>query len=281
MSLVQKASQVSVHDSGKRYILGSKVNIITCKDAIQKVFEWSERRESRYICLANAHMIMEAYDSESFWKVLNSADLTTPDGMSIVWSFRILGIVTQKQICGRDLTLSICEEAAKRKISVGFYGSSQEVLEALVINLKQRYPALNIGYIYSPPFRPFCSEEETAIMRDIKTSGIQILFVGLGCPKQEYWMAKHKQHFPGVMIGIGAAFDFLSGFKPCPPHWMQNMGLEWLFRLCLEPRRLWYRNLWHSPRLVILFALQVFQLLSLFNCIFPTTWLSSSDFKEF
>ena len=257
MSLVKATSSQLRVNLEKYFLLGSKVNIITCQKAAQKVINWAEKNESRYVCLANAHMIMQAYDSKSFWEILNAADLTTPDGMSIVWSLRILGINNHEQICGRELTLSICAQAAQRKIPVGFYGSSQDVLEALVTNLKQRYPALDIPYIYSPPFRSLSSQEEEVIVQDVKASGVRILFIGLGCPKQEYWMAKHKKHFPGVMLGIGAAFDFLSGFKLCPPRWMQNMGLEWLFRLCLEPRRLWYRNLWYSPRFVIAFALQV------------------------
>ncbi|MUG93012.1 WecB/TagA/CpsF family glycosyltransferase [Scytonema sp. UIC 10036] len=244
----------------KFFIAGSKITIISFLDTVQRVIEWAEKREARYVCLANAHMIMLAYDSQKFWKTLNTSDLITPDGMSIVWSLRILGKKNQEQICGRDLTLSVCNEAALRKISVGFYGSSQKVLTALVTNLKQVYPTLDIAYVYSPPFRSLSSQEEEIILQDIKNSGISILFVGLGCPKQEYWMEKHKKYFSGVMIGIGAAFDFLSGFKPCPPLWMQKVGLEWFFRLCLEPRRLWYRNFWYSPRFVIIFIRQVLQM---------------------
>jgi N-acetylglucosaminyldiphosphoundecaprenol N-acetyl-beta-D-mannosaminyltransferase len=260
MSLVKETSFKLINDIERASILGSHVNIITCQKAVQKVIEWSEKRESRYVCLANAHMIVQAYDSKRFWQILNAADLIVPDGMSIVWSLRLLGRNNQEQICGRDLTLSVCDEAAKRKISVGFYGSSQKVLDALVTNLKQRYPALDIAYVYSPPFRSLSPQEEKVVLQNIQASGVKILFIGLGCPKQEHWMAKHKKHFPGVMIGIGAAFDFLSGFKPCPPPWMQKMGLEWLFRLCLEPRRLWYRNFWYSPRFVMAFILQVVQI---------------------
>jgi N-acetylglucosaminyldiphosphoundecaprenol N-acetyl-beta-D-mannosaminyltransferase len=240
-------------------IIGTKINIITCQEAVEKIVEWSRVFESRYVCLANAHMVMEAYDSKSFWKVVNEADLITPDGMSIVWSLRILGVKNQEQICGRDLTLSLCEEAATRKIPIGFYGSSKEVVEALVLRLRWRYPDLEIVYVYSPPYRELNGAEEEHIMQEIQASGAKILFVGLGCPKQEYWMAKHKNNFSGVMVGIGAAFDFLSGFKPSPPSWIQSLGLEWLFRLSKEPRRLWYRNFWYSPRFVILFALQVLQ----------------------
>jgi N-acetylglucosaminyldiphosphoundecaprenol N-acetyl-beta-D-mannosaminyltransferase len=241
----------------KHHILGSKVNLVSCNKATQKVLDWAGNQSSHYVCLANAHMIMEAYDSKKFWEILNAADLTLPDGMSLVGSLRILGVANQEQVCGRNLTLSLCEQAAKREIAVGFYGSSNKVLDNLARNLRQRYPNLSISYIYSPPFRPLSCKEEEAIIRDINASKARILFVGLGCPKQEYWMAKHKKHFQGVMVGVGAAFDFLSGTKPSPPRWLQNMGLEWLFRLFLEPRRLWYRNLWNNPRFILFFALQI------------------------
>lgn len=247
----------------KRYILGNKINIITCKKATEKVLDWAERRTSSYVCLANAHMIMQAYDSKRFWGILNAADLSLPDGMSLVWSLRILGVTNQEQVCGRDVTLSICEEAARRKVAVGFYGGSKKVLDDLVINLRRCYPNLNISYSYSPPFRLLSPKEGEAVMRDINASEARILFVGLGCPKQEYWMAKHKKYFPGVMVGVGAAFDFLSGAKPSPPRWLQNMGLEWLFRLGLEPQRLWYRNLWHNPRFLVLFTSQIIKLVLL------------------
>lgn len=244
----------------KRYILGNKINLISCKKATQKVFNWVENQSSRYVCLANAHMIMEAYDSKNFWEILNAADLTLPDGMSLVASLRILGVANQEQVCGRDLTLSLCEQAARKKIAVGFYGSSKKVLDDLARNLRRRYPNLNISYSYSPPFRPLSRKEEESVIRDINASEVRLLFVGLGCPKQEYWMAKHKKHFQGVMVGVGAAFDFLSGAKPSPPRWLQNMGLEWLFRLCWEPRRLWYRNLGNNPRFILFFALQITKL---------------------
>lgn len=112
----------------KRHIVGSKVNLVSCNKATQKVLDWSGNRSSRYVCLANAHMIMEAYDSKKFWEILNAADLTLPDGMSLVGSLRILGVANQEQVCGRNLTLSLCEQAAKREIAVGFYGSSNKVL---------------------------------------------------------------------------------------------------------------------------------------------------------
>lgn len=238
-------------------VLGNKINTITCREATEKVIEWSKKNSSYYVCLANAHMIMEAYDSKIFREILNQSDLVIPDGISIIWYLQILRKTYQNRVCGRDLTWSICAEAQNKKVAVGFYGSEQKTSAALVKNLKKAFPALNIVYSYSPPFRSLSYEEEKSVLQDLKNSGVQILFVGLGCPKQEYWMAKHKQKFSGVMIGVGAVFNFFSGDKPIPPRWIQNFGLEWLFRLCLEPRRLWYRNLWHSPRFIFLSTLNI------------------------
>lgn len=238
-------------------VLGNKIHIVTCKQATDKVIEWSLKNSSYYVCLANAHMIMEAYDSIIFKEILNQSDLTIPDGISIAWCLQILRKAYQNRVCGRDLTWNICAEAQRKKIAVGFYGSEQKTLVALVKNLKKAFPRLDVVYSYSPPFRSLSPQEDKSVLQDLKNSGVQILFVGLGCPKQEYWMAKHKQKFSGVMIGVGAVFDFFSGNKPIPPRWIQDFGLEWLFRLCLEPRRLWYRNLWHSPRFILFLTLSV------------------------
>jgi N-acetylglucosaminyldiphosphoundecaprenol N-acetyl-beta-D-mannosaminyltransferase len=256
MPMIQENLALKQH-----YILGMKVNVINYEDATRQVIK---SRKSSYVCLANVHMVMEAYDSAEFCQLVNAADLVTPDGKPLSWSLQALGATNQQQVCGRELTLHICKAAALSRISVGFYGSSKDVLSALVTRLKQGYPDMNIAYSYSPPFRSLTPQEKDTVVQEIQSSGVQILFVGLGCPKQERWMAQHKHQIGAVMLGIGAAFDMLAGAKPQVPRWMQNIGLEWLFRLCLEPRRLWYRNFGHSPRFIVLFVLQILKLLLIF-----------------
>jgi N-acetylglucosaminyldiphosphoundecaprenol N-acetyl-beta-D-mannosaminyltransferase len=151
--------------------------------------------------------------------------------------------------------LRLCETAEKHFISVGFYGGKKQVLDALIWKIQKRYPFLKIVYAYSPPFHALNLAEQNEVVENIKQSGTKILFVGLGCPKQEHWMSLSKQQLPLVMLGVGGAFDVLAGAKPYPPVWIQSLGLEWLFRLCLEPKRLWYRNLYHSSRFLLLIAL--------------------------
>lgn len=249
----------------ERSILGTKVNAVSVEDATQKAIEYAQAGKSSYICLANVHMIMEAYDSQEFWQILNKADMVVPDGMPLVWGLRSLGAINQKRITGREMTLHLCKEAAKKKISVGFYGSSKHTLKLMVTNIKKLYPHLEVAYTYSPPFRPLSAKEDEAVVREIQESGIGILFVGLGCPKQEYWMAQHKHRLPVVMLGVGAAFDFIAGTKPLAPKLMQEIGFEWIFRLCLEPRRLWVRNQRHNPRFLLLFFLQLLFFVELFE----------------
>lgn len=232
-----------------RSLLGVKIHRINCNQAINKILKWSSRSESRYVCLANVHMVIEANDSPEFKQILNRADLVTPDGKPLSW------LLKSNQVCGRELTLQLCKLAQQSLVPVGFYGGKKQVLNDLVVKIQQRYPLLQIAYAYSPPFYSLSLEEQNEVIEKIKRSGIKILFVGLGCPKQERWMSLNKNRLPLVMIGIGGAFDVLSGSKPCPPFLIQNLGLEWLFRLCLEPKRLWHRNVYHSSKFLIFLAL--------------------------
>lgn len=240
-----------------RSILGMRVHATTYDDAVSRISNWARARESRYVCEAPVHMVMESYDCPEYQKCINGADLVTPGGMPIVWLMRRLGVQNQPRVYGPLLTLHLCEYAAKAGIRVGFYGAAPSTIEALVRELKSKYPTLDIGYAYSPPFRPLTEEEDRQVCEEIEKSGVQMLFVGLGCPKQERWMAAHRPRLPMVMLGVGAAFDFISGVKPWAPMWMMKLGLEWLFRLVTEPRRLWYRYFWHNPRFVCLAALQL------------------------
>jgi N-acetylglucosaminyldiphosphoundecaprenol N-acetyl-beta-D-mannosaminyltransferase len=239
-------------------ILGVSVHATSYLAAVTQITSWAEMNESRYVCAANVHMVMEAYDSRSFMQVVNAADLVTPDGMPLVWAMRQLGIPDQERVYGPELMIKLIEASAQSPIPIGFYGSSPKVLENLVNGIKEEYHSIDITYSFSPPFRPLSDEEDIRIINEINSSGVRILFVGLGCPKQERWMAQHKGKISGVMVGVGAAFDFYAGAKPQAPVWMQKRGLEWLYRLFQEPRRLWKRYLYHNPRFMALVLNQIF-----------------------
>jgi N-acetylglucosaminyldiphosphoundecaprenol N-acetyl-beta-D-mannosaminyltransferase len=245
------------NDMGAPRILGMRVDPTSYEEATEKVLAWAAAGESRYVCVANVHMVMEAHDDPSFRALVNAADLVTPDGMPLVWMLRRLGYPHQERVCGPELTSRVCAEAARRGVPVGFYGGHPEALEALVRNLSARFPGLRVVYAYSPPFRPLTPEEDERVTEEINASGARILFVGLGCPKQEWWMAEHKGRVRAVMLGVGAAFDFHAGRVRQAPVWMQRAGLEWLFRLVQEPRRLWRRYLKHNPRFLLLAFLQL------------------------
>ena len=233
-------------------VAGGRVDATSYYASAQQVVNWARRRESRYVCVANVHVLMEAYDSDRFRKVVNQADLVTPDGMPLVWMMRARGVQNQQRVYGPTLMLRILESAARENIPVGFYGGKPDVLEKLVERMHTRDERLKVVFSCSPPYRALSPEEDEEIVKQINQSGARVLFVGLGCPKQEIWMAEHRGRVDTVMIGVGAAFDFHAGAKPQAPVWIQNIGLEWLFRFLTEPRRLWKRYLYHSPRFVVL-----------------------------
>jgi N-acetylglucosaminyldiphosphoundecaprenol N-acetyl-beta-D-mannosaminyltransferase len=240
-----------------RRIVGTRVDATSYGDATGRILDWARAGESRYVCVATVNNVMEARHRPMFKRVMNEADLVTPDGMPLVWGLRLLGISEATRVYGPDLTPVVCAAAADAGIPVGFFGGTAAVLDALSANMRQRFPKLQIAYRWSPPFRPLSPEEEDRVTGDVAASGARILFVGLGTPKQELWMAGHRGRLPAVMVGVGAAFDFLAGAKKQAPRWMQGLGLEWLFRFTQEPRRLWRRYLFGNPRFVVLFIAQV------------------------
>ncbi|CAN5700450.1 WecB/TagA/CpsF family glycosyltransferase [soil metagenome] len=239
-----------------RHIVGMRVDGTSYDDAAGRVIEWSKAGESRYVCVASVNNVMNARDDASYRDIMNRADLVTPDGMPLVWGLRVLGVSNATRVYGPSLTPLVCERAAREGIPVGFYGGTPEVLERLHANLHRDYPDLEIAYSWPPPFRELTPEEETQVVADIDGSGARIVFVGLGTPKQEQWMVRHQESLSAVMLGVGAAFDFIAGHKKQAPSWMQKRGLEWVFRLVTEPRRLWRRYLYSNPRFLGLFAAQ-------------------------
>jgi N-acetylglucosaminyldiphosphoundecaprenol N-acetyl-beta-D-mannosaminyltransferase len=234
------------------FVLGARVDPLSYAGATRQISSWAKLGESRYICVATVHTVMEARDSAEFSEVINTADLVTPDGMPLVWMLRLKGRRGQERVYGPTLMLHVLEAAAREKFSVGFHGGQPEVLDALIKRMQARFPGLDVSYAASPPFRELSAQENTQAVEAVRLAGARVLFVGLGCPKQERWMAAQRGRIPAVMIGVGAAFDFHAGAKRQAPRWMQNIGLEWFFRLVSEPRRLWRRYLYHNPRFIIL-----------------------------
>jgi N-acetylglucosaminyldiphosphoundecaprenol N-acetyl-beta-D-mannosaminyltransferase len=239
------------------YVLGMKVSRTSYQHASDLVIEWARHKASKYVCVATVNNVMESYDSETVQTVMNQADLVTPDGMPLVWAMRALGWQEATRVYGPDLTPIVLEKAAAAKIPIGFYGGAPEVLHKLVERVQTQYPGLQVAYSLSPPFRPLSEQEDQQVIRAINDSGARILFIGLNTPKQDVWMAAHRDKVQAVMLGVGAAFDFLAGSKRQAPRWIMPLGLEWLFRLATEPRRLWKRYLKHNPRFVVLLALQL------------------------
>ena len=201
---------------------------------------------------------MECQRDKKLKQVLNHAGMVTPDGVPLVWLCRLQGHKNTRRVYGPDLLLAACERSLTTGWKHYFYGGAPGVAEKLIANLEKRFPGLPVAGFDTPPFRPLTPEEDRAAVEQINASGADIVWVGLGAPKQEYWMAEHlgKVNAP-VMIGVGAAFDFHAGVKKQAPRWMQRSGLEWLFRLATEPRRLWKRYLINNPLFIILAILQL------------------------
>jgi N-acetylglucosaminyldiphosphoundecaprenol N-acetyl-beta-D-mannosaminyltransferase len=244
-----------------REILGVRVDATSYERATEQIIAWASAGLSlpisRYVSLCTVNQIIEARDSTTFAEAMRKADLVTSDGMPIVWSLRRLGVPYASRVYGPDLMPLVLHAAARDGVPVGFYGGSTNVLDRLVRLVRSRFSGLQIAYAEAPPFRPLTPQEEEHTVRTLNASGARILFVGIGSPKQELWMHAHRDRVNCVMIGVGAAFDFLTGAKPQAPRWMQRYGLEWLFRLLSEPARLWRRYLLQNPRFLVLIALHM------------------------
>ncbi len=240
-----------------RHILGMRVDATAYEEAAAAIVDMAESGQGGVTCVATVHMVMEAWDDPAFRALVNRSELVTSDGVPLVWGLQRLGIPHAERVYGPDLTLAVCEHAARRGVPVGFLGGTPAVLDSLAAALRERLPGLHVAFTCSPPFAALTPEEDMRLVEDIEASGARVLFVGLGCPKQERWMAAHREALSCAMLGVGAAFDFLAGHKRQAPRFMQRAGLEWLFRLLCEPRRLWHRYAVHNPRFVLRFAAQL------------------------
>jgi N-acetylglucosaminyldiphosphoundecaprenol N-acetyl-beta-D-mannosaminyltransferase len=239
------------------HVLGMRVDATSYRETAAAIAALATKGVGGAVCVATVHMVMEAFDDPEFRRIVNAADRVTPDGVPLVWALRLLGFKRAQRVYGPSLLPVVCALATERQLSVGFYGGSPEVLDTLVERMAQQFPGLRIPFAFAPPFRPLTTDEDEQVVDGIANSETQILFVGLGCPKQERWIAEHRSSLSCVMVGVGAAFDFHAGHKAQAPRWMQDAALEWLFRLCSEPRRLWWRYLYHNPRFLFHFACEL------------------------
>jgi N-acetylglucosaminyldiphosphoundecaprenol N-acetyl-beta-D-mannosaminyltransferase len=238
-------------------ILGVEVSAINMKMALHTIEDWIARREPHYVCVTGVHGVMESQRDEEVRRIHNAAGLVTPDGMPLVWLSRLMGFSHVERVYGPDLMLTMCARSMTQGYRHFFYGGAPGVAEKLVLRLRARFPGLQVVGTYSPPFRPLTSEEDAAVVQHINAAQPDVVWVGIGTPKQDYWMKEHVGWLSApVLIGVGAAFDFHAGVKRQAPRWMQRSGLEWLFRLMTEPRRLWRRYLINNSGFLCLMLLQ-------------------------
>jgi N-acetylglucosaminyldiphosphoundecaprenol N-acetyl-beta-D-mannosaminyltransferase len=234
------------------------INSGTYNTFLKIIAKHSKDKQSSYICVANVHMTIEAYWDKEFATSVNNADLVTPDGMPIVMALRLLYGLKQERVAGMDLLPDLLKEAEERNLSVFFYGGTQEMLDKTKKFIQEHYPSLEKHNYLSPPFRPLTNEEEESVIKQINDTGANMVFVALGCPKQEKWMASMKGRINSCMIGIGGALPVMIGDQKRAPVWMQKASLEWFYRLIQEPRRLFKRYLVTNTLFIFLIIKQLF-----------------------
>ena len=227
----------------KRNVLGIGVTQAPYDAVVQHILYLARQRTSAYVCVANAHMLVEANQDQTFREVLDQAELVTTDGKPLSVMMNWLYQTQQERVAGPDLMVSLFEQAEALDLRIFLFGSTPQVLESITRKAQKLYPHLALAGQLSPPFRAISFAEEQVMIEQINASGAHLVLVALGCPKQEHWMHAHSRQIHGVLIGVGAAFPFFSGDLHRAPRWMQNASLEWLYRLYCEPRRLFPRYL--------------------------------------
>jgi N-acetylglucosaminyldiphosphoundecaprenol N-acetyl-beta-D-mannosaminyltransferase len=234
-------------------ILGVDVSAINVDDAVATIERWIAERSQNYVCITGVHGVMESQRNERLRQIHNRAGLVTPDGMPLVWLARLFGNKRIRRVYGPDLMRKMTKISELRGYRQFYYGGAEGVADRLKEVLLASYPNLEVSGTHCPPFRELSRQEEQAIVDSINAARPDVVWVGLSTPKQELWMADRLGILEApVLIGVGAAFDFLAGTKRQAPLWMQQSGLEWFFRLCTEPRRLWRRYLRIVPSFLFL-----------------------------
>jgi len=261
-------------DLGKQNILGISVNAVDYELATDRIIRSAKDGRPFAVSALAVHGVMTGALDPVHRHRLNNLDLVVPDGQPVRWAMKWLHKATlADRVYGPELTLRVCEQAAREGLSIYLYGSREEVLDQLTINLQQKFPALKIAGSQPSRFRQVTAEEQASIVKTIKASGASIVLVGLGCPRQETWVFEHRELLSMPLLAVGAAFDFHAGLVPQAPAWIQRRGFEWLFRFVQEPRRLWKRYTVANAQYLVLIALQFAKIrtLALEDTVSPTT----------
>ena len=238
-------------------VIGAPIDVAYWGGAVATLLRWAAAAESRYVCLCNVHSVVTAQSDERLAASVRGADLALPDGAPVAWLMRKSGVSAQQRVSGPDLMWSYFAAAAVYRESIFLYGGSTDTLERLSARIAVRFPGLRVVGTHSPPYRPLTPEEDQAEVDMINASGATSVWVSLGCPKQELWMAEHRGRIRSVLVGVGAAFGFHAGTSRRAPVWVRRLSLEWLHRLLSEPRRLWRRYLRTNTLFVVAAARQL------------------------
>lgn len=222
-------------------VTGFPISALSFNEQVELIVRWAREGLSKMVCVSNVHMLMEGHWNREFAQVLLNADLLTPDGMPLVWLTSLMKGQPQDRVAGFELTMALCKQAQAARVSIFLLGSTPEILEKMRSRLSREFPELQVAGISSPPFRPLTPAEDESLARQINESRAGLVFVSLGCPKQESWMYLHKEKVQSVMVGLGGAFSVYAGTSRWAPAWVRRFGLEWCYRLIQEPRRLWKR----------------------------------------
>ncbi|WP_328322335.1 WecB/TagA/CpsF family glycosyltransferase [Kribbella sp. NBC_00382] len=230
-------------------VLGIHVSVTDMEHTVGTFARWIDGGERHLVCVSDMNALLHARADKQLTEVYNTSGMTLPDGMPLVWAGKKAGFDRMDRVCGPDLIERVMAEAEQRGWSQYFYGGADGVAEKLRDTFTAKHPGLKVAGVYSPPYRALTAEEDDEIVARLNEANPDIIWVGLGAPKQERWMAEHRDRLDAaILIGVGAAFDFHTGRLDRAPDWMQRAGLEWSYRLYKEPRRLWRRYVLGIPR---------------------------------
>jgi N-acetylglucosaminyldiphosphoundecaprenol N-acetyl-beta-D-mannosaminyltransferase len=256
----RSADPVGVEAPESDQLLGIPIAVTDYARALAWVDETVTAGTRGYVCVSNVHSLMASQEDPELRAALLGSSLNVPDGMPLVWALNLLGHPLRDRVYGPELMARACARAADTGRRMYLYGGrNQGALVQLTLNLRTRYPGIRIVGGYSPPHRPLSPTEEASVVSEINQSGADVVWVGIGVPKQEKWMAAMRGRLDApVLVGVGAAFDFHAGLVPQAPAVLQHSGLEWAYRLAQEPRRLWRRYLRYNPRFVVAVSRQLY-----------------------
>lgn len=233
-------------------ILKTNINVTNMSDTIKYIGEHLDDLRGKYICVSNVHTTVMSYENEEYRKIQNSAAMALPDGAPLSSYSRRKGYKQAQRVTGPDLMLELFAISKEKGYRHYFYGATEETLQSMREVLERDYLGIEIAGMYAPPFRALTSQEDAQIVAKINESRPDFIWIGLGAPKQEEWMYQHMGQLQGVLIGVGAGFDYLAGYIKRAPRWMQRMSLEWLYRLLQDPKRLWRRYFTSNVKFICL-----------------------------